>query len=245
MTSPARVRRPRRVVADDVAIGDARLIQAEDGSIGLEVPDEVEGSRVIEKPPVIPVPSLSERVKEVSDRVSSLPSAIRNRTGRSAAGKPKAPKGPRQPVDRLIGTVWGIAARIVAPVAWPVANVLHAQAPVAGMVLEDVVRNTVVDTVLQPLAKIGKGGEVALALIGPPLLVGIMAAKPESHPVCMPLLKEALRAWLDIAGPKMIEHQEREAKFQEEYGQSIDALIQMFFTPPEGVTIPSDDSDSE
>jgi len=243
MTAPtSKVR--RRAAVKTEPIGETRLIVTEEGDVGLEVPDEGEGSRVLERAPKIPAPTVSERIKDVSDRVSSLPDSIRKRTGRVGAGGSKAPKvqGPRQPVDKLIGLVWNVAARMLQPVAWPVANVLHAQAPVAGMVLEDVVKNTVVDTVLQPLAKIGKGGEVALALIGPPLLVGILAAKPEMAPVAMPLLKESLRAWIDIAGPKMIEHQEKERQFQEEYGASIDKMIEMFFTPPEGMGVPSDES---
>lgn len=243
MAPTTAVRRPRRTVPVVEPV-DSSLVVTPEGDAGLVVPDEVEGSRVEEVAPKIPEPTISERVKDVSDRVRGLPDSIRGRAGLGKrAPRSKAPRGPRQSVDRLIGTLWGVAARVMQPVSWPVANVLHAQAPVAGMVLEDVVRGTVVDTVLQPFAKIGKGGEVVMALIGPPLLVGLISAKPETAPVAIPLLKESLRMWLDVAGPKLIEHAEREKKFQEEYGSTIDEMISMFFTPPTGVF--SDDNGGE
>lgn len=228
-TSRPRRRNPRNTATEEPA-ESAQFVMTEDGTVGLEVPDEVEGSRIVETPPKIPTPTLSERAKDVTDRFSSLTSRVR----RGSSKGPKV-KGPRQSVEKLITTVWNVAARMVQPVAWPVANVLHVQAPVAGMILEDVVKNTAVDAMLQPLAKIGKGGEVALALLGPPVLVGLLSAKPETAPVAVPLLKEALRAWIDIAGPKMMEVAEREKKFKEEYGSTIDDMIALFFTPPEGM----------
>lgn len=234
------VRRGRRTTA---VVPDSQVIETLEGDTGLEVPDEAEGSRVQETAPKIPTPSLADTFRDTSERARALPDTIRSRFGRttSKAKGSKTPRGPRQSVERLIGAVWGMGARMMLPVSWPVANVLKAQAPVAGMVLEDVVKNTVVDTVLQPLARIGKGGEIALALIGPPILVGLISSKPEIAPVMLPLLKESLRAWLDVAGPKLLEHAEKERKFQEEYGSSIDELISMFFTPPEGMAVNPDD----
>lgn len=233
-------RRPRRAVVDDTETSSARLVVGEDGETALEIPDESEGSRIIETPPRIPAPTMSERVQDAGDKIRSVTARAR---GFGLAKNKGGPKKPRVSVEKLIGTAWSIAARMVQPVSWPVANVLHVQAPVAGMVLEDVVRNTVVDTVLQPIARVGKGGEVALALLGPPVLVGLLHSKPEAAPVAVPLLKESLRAWLDIAGPKMTEYAEREKKFQEEYGNTIDQMIEMFFTPPEGMVTP-DESES-
>jgi hypothetical protein len=132
----------------------------------------------------------------------------------------------------LIGAVWGFAAQVLQPINMPVAKVLAVQAPVAGMVLEDALKNTVVDRLLQPLAGVQIGGEIALALIGPPLLVGALTAKPEMAPVLVPLLRRALRSWIDVAGPKLEEVAKTEQKFEEQYGSRIDDMIEFFLTPP-------------
>jgi hypothetical protein len=127
---------------------------------------------------------------------------------------------------------------MVTPVAWPVANVLAMQSPVAGKILEDVVKNTVVDTVLQPFARVGQAGQVGFALLGPPIIVGMACARPDAQPILEPLLREALKSWLQVAGPKLIERAKEEAEFEKEYGQTITAMIQAIFTPPEGVVVP-------
>jgi hypothetical protein len=134
---------------------------------------------------------------------------------------------------------------VLTPVAYPVANVLALQSPVAGKILEDVVKNTAADTILQPFARMAKGSQVGLALLGPPILVGVACAKPETQPIVEPLLREALKSWLTVAGPKMIEKAEEERQFQEEYGNTIDEMIAAIFTPPEGMKVESDIVDGQ
>lgn len=202
----------------------------------FEVPDEEEGSRIEERPPTIATPTVSQRMKAATERVRSLPTSIRQT--KSSIRKP------RVSVEGLITAAWGFGARLIQPMAWPVANVLRLQSPIAGAILEDSVKNTVADTVLQPIARLVQGSEIGFALLGPPVLVGIACAKPESQPFVEPLLREALKSWLTVAGPKMIELAEKERKFQEEYGDTIDGMIKAIFTPPEGMAVPTGDSAS-
>jgi len=89
---------------------------------------------------------------------------------------------------------------------------------------------------LQPLARAEEKGEIAFALIGPPLLVGALTTKPEFSPILIPMLKESLRVWIDVAGPKLKLVEEREKAFAEKYGDRIDAMLEMFFAPPPGET---------
>jgi len=124
-------------------------------------------------------------------------------------------------------------AQLAQPINLPVARVLDVQAPIAGLLLEDMVKNTIVDRFLQPLARIESGGEVAFALMGPPLLVAAIQAKPEMQMILVPLLKESLRTWIDVAGPKLEEVAKRDQAFQEKYGQRIDDMIAMFFAVPD------------
>jgi len=203
----------------------------------FEVPDEDEGSRIEERPPIIPTPTVSERLHSVSDRVRVLPDRLK----KTLPNKSKVSK-PRVSTAGLISQVWSLGARVLQPTVWPVANILRLQSPVAGAILEDAVKNTVIDTLLQPLARVGKSSEIAIALLGPPILVGIACAKPESQPFVEPLLREALKTWLIVAGPKMIEAAEKEAEFQREYGSRIDDMIKMIFTPPEGMAVPTNDN---
>lgn len=234
MTSPTKAPPRKRVMLsppsnmdDAVPLGDGVF----------EVPDEEEGSRIEERAPKIPTPTISEQVDSVRETANRARARLASAAGRfkPPARKPGV-KRPRTSVESLISTVWALGGRVAgATGAWPVANVLALQSPVAGKILEDTVKNTVVDTLLQPFARLTQGSQVVMALVGPPVLVGIATARPETQPYVEPLLREALRAWLEVAGPKMIEKAEEEKRFREEYGATIDAMIQMIFTPPEGV----------
>jgi hypothetical protein len=124
-------------------------------------------------------------------------------------------------------------ARQIAPINPPMARVLHMQAPIAGLVLEDEIKGTVVDKVLQPIARTEKKGEVVFGLAGPPVLVGILTAKPHLAPVLIPALRESLATWLDISEGKTEIIEERAKKFQEKYGERVDAIIEMILAPIE------------
>jgi hypothetical protein len=143
--------------------------------------------------------------------------------------KKKAKKKPRVPVDRLIGRGWELLARFVAPVDLPVARVLEIQAPVAGVLLEDVVKDTLIDSVLQPLARLEQGSEILFALAGPPVAVAALHRFPEAAPVLLPVLEEAFLTWLQIAGPKAVEAKRKKQEFEEEFGADIRAMIRAVF----------------
>lgn len=183
-----------------------------------------------EKTPIITKANPVDRARELVGRARKA--SPRKATGRTAAKKP------RVSVDRLVSGIWSGLSRLTANVNLPVARVLNAQAPVAGMLLEDVIKNTVVDRALQPFARASQGGELAFALIAPPLLVGALTSErgqtPEGQAVLMPLLQASLKSWIDVAGPKLEEHTEREREFKEKYGATIDALIAGFFAPVNG-----------
>lgn len=137
--------------------------------------------------------------------------ADRVRAKSSSSGKGKSRPRARIPVDRLISRGWGMGARLVAPVSGATARTLMLQAPVAGLVLEDTVRGTAADTVLQYAARAEDAGERVFALVGPPLIVmAIERAQGLEEParqmrlaILIPLLEEALTMWCQIAGDKM------------------------------------------
>ena len=72
-----------------------------------------------------------------------------------AKAKPKGKAKPRVPVDDLIAGLWRGLAGFARPLP-ATSRLLKIQAPVAGVILEDVVKGTVVDKWMQPLARTTK-----------------------------------------------------------------------------------------
>lgn len=106
------------------------------------------------------------RVRSPGRRLHALTWGAPKRPGRK-----RKPGGPRVSTEKLIQRVWETGSRILTPVNLPVARCLDWQAPTAGALLEEAVRDTVADRVLQPIARIEDKLETAGALIGPPLLI--------------------------------------------------------------------------
>jgi len=162
---------------------------------------------------------------------------------RKKTGGAKAKKAPRVSTEDLLGSVWRGLAKMATPLP-PLHRTLRVQAPVAGLLLEDAVKGTMADAVLQPLARWMNQGKVVSALLGPPVLVTAISVhmqqavqqNREPHPLFMSVSTEALRGslmtWMDVAGPKFELALRREKEFEEKYGSSVDDFIQMLFAPP-------------
>jgi hypothetical protein len=146
-------------------------------------------------------------------------------------------KQARVSVDHLVSRGWEAVARIAQPLSLPVSRCLQVQSPVAGMIIEEIVAGTLVDRVLQPIARAEEKAEKVLALVGPPLIVlaieqsFLLPAEQMMmrQALLMPMLKESLRMWLVIAGPKVEEAARREAEYQKTFGRSINEMIELFF----------------
>jgi hypothetical protein len=163
--------------------------------------------------------------------------------------EPKTPaarkaKLKRISVEHLISRTWEGVARFAQPLSLPVSRCLQVQSPVAGMILEEIVAGTVVDRALQPIARAEEKAQKVLALVGPPLLVLAIEQSTTLPPqqmamrqaLLVPMLKESLRIWLQVAGPKVEEAAKREAEYQQTFGKSIDELMALFFGPAEAQT---------
>lgn len=130
----------------------------------------------------------------------------------------------------------------------PTARVLQMQAPVAGAILEDALRGTVVDRLLQPLARGSEKGREVAALVGPPLIVSVLTVKPELAPKLLPVLKRQMRTWVLIAGPKMKAREKAEQKAMAAMGMDdpgqldgeVDAMIASLFAPPDMMMAPAE-----
>ena len=174
-------------------------------------------------------------------RGEAAPRRTEGRRRRLMDRKPKDPtktparRLPRVSLENLIGSGWGLAAMALArnPNAVPVGRVMSMQAPVAGVVLDDVLKGTPVDRLLQPLARAGEKGEIVFALAGPPLITGAITAHPEWYPALRPMLKMSLMSWMAISAPAMRKAQQRAERMTGEFGVTdaeLDGMIEALFS---------------
>ena len=149
----------------------------------------------------------------------------KQRTGR---GKTKGRTFRRVSIAPLIEDTYGDiawAAAALGPVAGPpMQRLLYAQAPIAGAILDPVVKDTVADRIVfQPMARNYERLKVATALLGTPAaLFAVLATAPgpalgkDGMPLLFPVVQEDGSPVLDVNGqpvmgwktaPPTIQHQ--------------------------------------
>lgn len=178
-----------------------------------DMPDDI-SPVVAERAPAIPKDTVKTRAKGFWQRGKSKPRQ-----------RPSRVKKPRVSIEDVGEGLWGLLSFVARPMSQPVSRMLSFQAPVAGMVMEDRLRGTTVDRVLQPFARAEDSGKTFAALLTPPFLMGLLEKYPEQAEKIMPVLRKSLVWWIEIAGPKITEKIDRERRFEEEYGADINAII--------------------
>jgi hypothetical protein len=181
-----------------------------------------------------PEPTARARARGLATRLG--PGRRRGSRPRSGARGGRKASRPRLPVDDVIASAWRIAAKIAQPLP-PLYRTLRLQSPVAGRMLEDAVRGTVVDRVLQPLAQVSQVGEAAAALLLPPLTVTALAqpgvqANPVVAQMLLEMLRHGLMAMMRVGGPKFAEQLAKEREDESAYGATVDALLGLILAPP-------------
>lgn len=180
----------------------------------------IEGEVVEQAPKIAPTKG------DLGSRVKQGLKGARGRGSRSGAQKkPASRSGPRASVEAILTGVYGAFAGGVGRVNPAVGYIMGVQAPVAGLLLEDTVKGTAVDRLLQPFAKNADRVRVGRALLGPPVLVAFMQQNPDKAMFVMPMLRKMLADYIDLAGPKIVEIQKREAAFEEKYGAEVDGML--------------------
>jgi hypothetical protein len=203
------------------------------GGDELASPDEAEPDVPMTPEQSPRTPRSARRARPVGERIFG------RRDPKTQAGKGKVKKIPRMSLEHLVGRGWEAIARFSAPLSLPVSRCLQVQSPVAVMILEEVVAGTTIDRFLQPVARAEAKAEKVLALVAPPILVLAIEQSQQLPPqqmmmrqaFLMPMLKESLRVWLQVAGPKVEEAARKEAEYQEKFGHTIDEMIGLFFGP--------------
>ena len=210
------------------------------GPAGPDYPDDDFESAFVDMPAELeetaPKPLPKGRGKAAS-------TSSRWRFGKKPTPKGKAKAKPRVSTEDLLGSVWRGLAKMATPLP-PLHRTLRVQAPVAGLLLEDAVKGTVVDPWIQPVARLAQGGKVVSALLGPPVLVTAIsmhlqqsaAQSREPNPLFLSVGTEALRGalmtWMEVAGPKFEVAMQREQEFESKYGKSVDDFMAWLFAAP-------------
>jgi hypothetical protein len=126
----------------------------------------------------------------------------------------------------------------------PVYRTLRLQSVVAGPVLDDVVKGTLVDPFLQPLARMSQVGQQVAALMLPEAGIGaamIHAAQcakagTEPNPVfmqaCEEITRHGLIALVKIGGPAAARQFEQERADEQEYGPLVDMMLAYIMAEP-------------
>jgi len=194
--------------------------QAEHGAPESEALSEVPDADDDGAPPETPPETAPKTAGEITPR---------------STGRKTPPKKRRVSVEGVAGGAWTLLSRVLGGDAHPVGRVLALQSPVAGLVIEDAVKGTAVDSILQPLARLTSGGKQVGALIGPPLLVGAITQRPALYPVLREPLAECLLTWYEIAADKQEELRKRVARLEKKMGEKVDvyAAIDAIFAPPQ------------
>jgi hypothetical protein len=161
---------------------------------------------------------------------------------------PKA-KTPRRRVslEGFAAAGWaGLAGLTMHAGLGPTGRVLAMQAPVAGVIVEDSIKGTLADKVLQPIARAADSGGNLAALLGPPVLVTLMTMQPDLTPRLLPVLRMCLKQWLMTAGPALKKQQQKESRAAEALGldpaddlsSTIDGMLQAIFAEPPAAGVP-------
>jgi hypothetical protein len=167
--------------------------------------------------PVIKV-SLADRVKETRDRVKP-PARVRRKS------PAKKPAKPRASIERIASFGWSMLGAIGGKASPAVGYMMEKQAPVVGMVLEDSIKGSIVDRMIQPFAHARDSGVVISAIFGPPVLTAALQFRPDKADFILPALRESLMMWMELAGDKIVIAEERKAEFEDKYGETVDAII--------------------
>ena len=177
-------------------------------------------AKVTEKPPVAPR----------RDRLG----ALRRRTQTpTPPGKAPAKRLPRVSAADVLGFAYSglgyVAAR--SPRGVPTARSMDLMAPVAGEILDDVLKGTFIDRImLQPVARNSEKAQKIAALTAFPALVSLVSARPELYPACRPMMRMAIVLSLEVSEAPMKKLQKKAEEFEEKFGAiNIDGMIDAVF----------------
>jgi len=181
--------------------GRAEAYRADGDETAADLPPGQDGDG--QEPPVGEVEHRPRRVRQARPTL-----ADRLRGSKTKSSRKRPARQPRVSVAEVCGSAWYGLARVAANVDVALSRCLQLQSGVAGEILEDVVKGTFADTLLQPVARGAEKGKKAAALLGPPMLTAAISAAqglPEPQrsvrlAFLVPLLEESLVMMARVTG---------------------------------------------
>ena len=186
---------------------------------------------------------IEARPRPVTPKVSAKSAATnlrqRFKRGKTSGKRTTKPK-PRVSTAELIGSGWRIAAKIAQPLP-PMYRTLRLQSVIAGPLLDDAVKGTLVDPFLQPLARLSRAGETVSALVAPNLAIGAMAwhlqqTGGEPNPVimqaCQEMLRHGLIAMMRVGGDAFAAQLAKDQADEERYGGDVEMIMAFILAEP-------------
>lgn len=209
---------------------------------GGQVPDDPDTGTAAEETPAAPAaetrpqrPRGRARSKTTAGGVISGLITGKKKTAGGTRAKAKA-RHPRIGLDKFISRLYTRTGQMVSGVSPATGRCLQAQAAMAGVMLEDVARDTIADRMLQPLARAEDKLDKVFALAAPPVLVLMLeAGDPENElrrHMLMGMLRESLLISMDVTeqySDQIARNMQRSAENEAQ----IDQLLTFIFQGPE------------
>jgi hypothetical protein len=204
----------------------AKFLDATGSGEAVEFDSESGGSVTLDTSEQTPAVALNQSPAE---KIKSKFSRSRPTTAGEVADK--RPKR-RVATQGLLGWSWVGLANVASRAGFlPVGLCMEMQAPVAGVMLEQVTKGTVVDRMIQPFARGGEKGKIVGALMAPPFIVAAIQQRPQLYSQLAPVLEECLYTWIEVAGPEVAKKAELRSKREEQYGADVKTMMERIFAP--------------
>ena len=227
-------------LAPDVIASIPATVQAEDEAITK--PDETERRPEASKPPERPRRGLGGLFPHVrSEKPTDGPREA------SPEKRPTTPKPRRVSTQDFWGDgVEGVASLVMRTGYVPMGRAMVWSSPVAGEIIEDATKGTLVDKVVQPVVRNAEKWQDLFDLIGFWAAIGMAQAQPEKAPMALMFARKRLVNLLPKIAANMAKQRKKERAAAEaiqtllpeleglELGDDpIQGLIEMLFAAPE------------
>lgn len=220
------------------------------------------GGAFAEDTPTEPAPVIRQRRRIGLARTpkpeTKEPDNSTERKPRTRRVTPASERGKRKSLAGVFGSMYGgagsLAERSGVPQMIPTARVLQWNAPVAGEAFDALIAGTMVDKMLQPLARRGDKLQQVGNVVGLPMIVYALTNKPELWPMLEPMARQMFYENLAAMGPVITAKRKRDQQVQKIVNELVDEgmlgrnddgtapspddLFAALFAPPPGMTQP-------
>lgn len=171
-----------------------------------------------------PVEEVAPKVADADPIVTRVISRAKKATRGSGSGRGK--RVVRKSLASVISMGYEWLAVPAAAVSPPVSFMMQIQAPVVGEILDGPIAGTIIDKILQPLATVNEALEPVNAVLTPLVGAFLLDRFPQHADKIIPKMRNGLHQWAKVSGPHYVKIQQEEEAFTEEYGDSIDKVLE-------------------